>query len=517
MLNNIKTALPVKGRAVFLIGDDMKTKKINRILLCILTAFLALFSVFESALSIKTKADEASEETVTYSDVLDDLKKDETFDETQYPEKADDYSLQVIQLAESTDGELLVYVYQPSHSTKDLTATEIRLSAPRTGVVASFSDYKLTLISENGVFDKYLVEGFSIFVEDVVRYYEIVQIVRPWDFTIDKESETNNTYNTVPYAVAKRYACYNFDGKYYVSCDKIEVAYVTDKYVGFVRYEDNYNLFGRTCDSHFVAFKTDIPIENLVSAKIGYSYGTVKQEYSASGFGTYEEDGLTFIQNYRYTNGPVYETEKTLKASERVEIETGGIFNRTYSWTQIQTMTDFLSNDEDAEFTTEASEAFEKMDWVFRFYESDYSLDGAVNFGYWEKNYTRVSNVTIIELTYAVGDDCYTIGVVDNKQTGSSTPSGTVTPDYSKNLYDLLKIVLIILVIGFLLSILLPILPKIFGVVFAVFKWIIKALWWIISFPFNLLGKRKKKQDSAPDGRSNSPPHPQNPEKQKKK
>ncbi|UKI52459.1 MAG: hypothetical protein L6V79_02950 [Clostridium sp.] len=60
----------------------------------------------------------ARAESITYSEVLDDLKKDTSFKPENYPTKADDYSLQIIQLAESTDKELFVYVYQPSGKPK---------------------------------------------------------------------------------------------------------------------------------------------------------------------------------------------------------------------------------------------------------------------------------------------------------------------------------------------------------------------------------------------------------------
>ena len=54
----------------------------------------------------------------SYSDVLDDLSKDESFSTTNYPFDSDDYSLSLIQIAESEDGELFVYVYQPSGKVK---------------------------------------------------------------------------------------------------------------------------------------------------------------------------------------------------------------------------------------------------------------------------------------------------------------------------------------------------------------------------------------------------------------
>lgn len=67
-------------------------------------------------------------ETSGYSDVLADLQKDEAFVASEYVENLTDYSLQVIQIAESEDDELFVYVYQPSGQTKDLRASSIAFS-----------------------------------------------------------------------------------------------------------------------------------------------------------------------------------------------------------------------------------------------------------------------------------------------------------------------------------------------------------------------------------------------------
>lgn len=49
-----------------------------------------------------------------YSNVLTDLMQDESFDTSAYPVNNSDYSISVIQIAESASKELLVYVYQPA-------------------------------------------------------------------------------------------------------------------------------------------------------------------------------------------------------------------------------------------------------------------------------------------------------------------------------------------------------------------------------------------------------------------
>lgn len=123
----------------------------------------------------------------------------------------------------------------------------------------------------------------------------------------------------------------------------------------------------------------------------------------------------------------------------------------------------------------------------------------------------------IIDITVSTGEKETVIPVVMNPIDIVPGPTPPVNTESDAKVIPVF-LFLVALVILVLLSVsLFPILKPIFSVVFTMFKWIIKALWWIIAFPFNLLGKRKKKQDSAPDGRSNAPPHPQNPEKQKKK
>ena len=72
-------------------------------------------------------AQTASAAASPYSDALEDLRKDETFDVSEYPATSGDYSLHVIQLAESEQGELLIYVYQPA-ARSDVQAWTMRLN-----------------------------------------------------------------------------------------------------------------------------------------------------------------------------------------------------------------------------------------------------------------------------------------------------------------------------------------------------------------------------------------------------
>ncbi|MCX4362715.1 MAG: hypothetical protein OSJ74_04975 [Clostridia bacterium] len=62
-----------------------------------------------------------------YSEVLDDLQRDIEFSVDDYPSNTSDYSIKMIQIAESTTKELFIYTYQPSQLTKYLVATQIKM------------------------------------------------------------------------------------------------------------------------------------------------------------------------------------------------------------------------------------------------------------------------------------------------------------------------------------------------------------------------------------------------------
>lgn len=131
------------------------------------------------------KSFEVKAEGIIYTNVLEDLRKDTSFDPGNYPAKADDYSLKIIQLAETVNKELFVYVYQPSGS--KVKASSVNLSTEANDKI-SYRNYKLTLTSESGTLFKYKVQNFSVKSESA-RYYAISSVYRPFDENID-----DNTY-----------------------------------------------------------------------------------------------------------------------------------------------------------------------------------------------------------------------------------------------------------------------------------------------------------------------------------
>lgn len=258
-----------------------------------------------------------------YSGVLDDLQKDETFNPDDYPAIDDDYSLQVIQIAESTAGELFVYVYQPAANVKPLTATQINMSltddfAPydyednvdnvgsntggngesgndgvfggedggghgggggsfhslerATDTQSSTYLYDLTLLNRNGVFAKYKVSGFTV-NGSMVRYYNITSIYREFNKDLgDEPTGGSDTIVEVSFPVGKLFTVETaVNGQITYSCEKHKVVEVLKPFFGHIRYTDDNGWTKKSCDSHFVAFSTDWQIDELYLAELEYT------------------------------------------------------------------------------------------------------------------------------------------------------------------------------------------------------------------------------------------------------
>lgn len=441
------------------------TRTMKTRIACMLLAFIAVFCTVITTVQTPVFA---RAESITYSGVMEDLKKDTSFKPENYPSKADDYSLQIIQLAESANKELFVYVYQPSGKAKNFKASSINISTTINDSI-SYLNYKLELLNSNGVFYKYKVSGLMV-KDDKVRYYAISSIYRPFDESIDKQASGGNTVTEVNYAVNKQYAFGSINGKPYVNCVDIETIVVTDKFVGFVRYPDGFKLYVGACDSHFVAFNTNKPMDKLLEADVYYT----TQEYSSS-WAAFVGENETFgekADKYAY-----------LKYTDKVEHTGGGWFAGTYKWDRIQTVDDFIKNEDreqifsgavidvkiSSKLTDAALNELKGKKWVLRFTETDYTLwSGQGTYGTFS---TIVGDVTILRLKFETDGITYNLGVIDNKQTGGKEPSNETDIDISLNKRG--KMILYLLMLILLIILLAPILP-----------YVLQAIVWIISLPF---------------------------------
>ena len=385
----------------------------------ILTMIFAFVVVVCTVLTaVHTKQFETKAEG--YSGVLQDLQKDKSFQSGNYPLNENDSSLQLIQVAESTEKELFLYVYQPSGETKNFTASSMNLS---------------TTINENISFLNYKLEKLS-----------------------------------VNFAVNKQYTFGKINGKEYVSCVDLETIEITDKFVGFVRYENGFNLYASACDSHFVAFNTDKRIDSLLEADVYYT--TQKYRWSFINFVGEKETFGEIEDKYAY-----------LKYPDKVEHTGDGLFEGTYKWDRIESVEKFTGSEDKTKIfksrggdqsavtlTDEALNELKGKKWVLRFTETDYIVQSGGTTGATTANSTLVGDVTILRLKFVTDGITYNLGVIDNKQTGGREPSnepggiggsGCVSADGKKLLYAISGLIALI--------ILAPLLPMVVnGIVFAI-------------------------------------------------
>ena len=452
--------------------------------------FVTLCVFLTGAQSFSAVAAE-SENEKTASGVLEDLSKDASFSAENYPSSAKDYSLQIIQLAESTDKELFVYVYQPSGD--KVKASSINISTTINDDI-SFFNYSLELLNFEGTLFKYKVTGFEV-KKDPVRYYAISSIYRPFDAGIGDEKSSNNTINEVNYAVNRQYCFGEINGKPYVNCADIETIVITDKFVGFVRYPDGFKLFtgAGACDSHFVAFNTDKKIDKLFEADVYYTTQKVSYDFFTEDSPFSIKFGDSKTDNYAY-----------LKYTDKVEHTGGGFFAGTYKWDRIQSVDDFIKNEDrttvyygavlnskvSSKLTDEALNELKGKKWVLRFTETSYNKAPKSGMGaatYYHAETTMVGNVTILRLKFETDGITYNLGVIDNKQTGSTEPSNSTDIKVEPNATG--KGILYLILFVLLLVMLAPLLP-----------YILNAVVFIVSLPIKLFleiiksSKEKRKE-----------------------
>ncbi|MBQ8749243.1 MAG: hypothetical protein IJZ29_02075 [Clostridia bacterium] len=384
------------------------------------------------------------------------------------------------------NNELFVYVFTPSLSPTLSPATSINM-AVNGGDNPTYSNYKLRLINSNGKFAKYIVVDFVI-SETSFRCYEISSIFRAFNELYDSTPTGDNTISEVSFAVGKLYTFETTDnGTIVAGCRLVDVIEITDKYVGFVRYEGGVStipnlMFGMdndtSVDSHFVAFSTDRRIDKLMTADIVFK--SQRSIYTSQSvlLGLVNASSKT-----EYGDILEHQTKLTDKDNISGSIPHGYFSNTTFEWNKIQTVAEFIDTENrsdmygcgifnsvtDKKLTTLAYNSIKEKQWVLRFALTPYSNTSvrvATNISDVVIK-TAVSDVSILRLTFETDEQYYSLGVVDNKQTGSSTPSNVTTTTTSINedkAMDALKIIvaLLLLVLLFVvLSYIMPVIAKI--------------------------------------------------------
>lgn len=441
----------------------IKKKIFNKKTLCVF--ILLICCLFTSMFSCSNVAFAEETEEIVYSDVLVDLQKDENFDVENYPVNLEDYSLQVIQVAESVNDELFVYVYQPSGEQIDLQATSINISTTINEDL-SFTNYKLSLLNSNNTLYKYKVENFTV-TDSSIRYYEISSIYRPYNefFDSDLEIVGDNEINEVAFDVSKQFKFETSEsGEISMSVSDIDTVEVTSRYDGFIEYPNGFKWFASDCNAYFVAFSTDKNIDYLLEADVYYT----EKEYT-----TQKAWGSVLYTNY----GEPVEKYAYLTYDSIAE-NNPGIGNK-YVWNRIESISDFKAGleEDDVTLSEDAELNLQGKEWVLRFAETEI-FTSPITFGNQSINGKIIENVSVLRLAFLSNGDYYNLGVIDNKVSADLEPDGTVKPEWPWWLWLILAIVLLL--------ILSPFLPTILSFVWSVVKFILKGVWYLITAPFSI-------------------------------
>ena len=393
-------------------------------------------------------------EETTSADVLDELQHDSTFNADDYPElsledlsKAGKPLLEVIQVAESKEDKLYIYVYQPTNNTIDLKATAISMSCKYSsnGQDLDPSPYDLTLVSTSGVFDKYLVEDYKV-SNDAYRYYNIVAIYREFNASIDTNTDGADSVEKA-IAVGQQWCVYYLNDSLVYEMGTFETLEIEVQYTGSLAFSEGItigNIFGSFTWGHswFVAFNVeDYIVEHIYDAKLSYS---VRPMTRVIGVGSSGE----------WSYGDFVGKEIWLKDTDTASYDGGGLFAKEYSWNRISSSEDFIANAEaqDVTISEECKNKLKESQWVFAFAETEkdeYYSEGAT-----VTIQSDIDDVTILTLHFVdINHKIYNLGVVgdrvnpDNESDGYGGMDTDLVDDLNKALVTIYTILIIIVAV----------------------------------------------------------------------
>lgn len=490
----------------------MKNNVIKKSIIWICVFALA-FSFF-AVLFVPAQAE--TDYSAIYTDVMEDLALDSDFNSEDYKYDSTQTMFDVISIAESDAGELFLYLFQGCATEKlYYPAIEARISQSLDEDDPVPKDYKLTLLSRYNGFAKYKVEGLKV-KSDIVRRYQIIQIAREyseidWFNSNAPTYDSTQTIRTRVCAVKQNWTVYTLsDGTVEYGYTYLDVVEITDRFDGFIRYSDGFFLHAEKCtDGHFIAFNTDWNMDKVIDADVSFYTQTHNyiDKVGTANDKSYFSDDLTY-------NKVVLKNQETPTVESVGSTSGGGLFAKKYTWKRIQSVSEFLNSEKDY-LSEETKTALQNKKWVFRFKETQYTsvdqytyaTDTSVIPTVWYSTTVRsvrVTEVSIMRIHFELDGESYNLGVVCNKVSSDMIPDGEHTTadgvnetlkeffaNFSKGLKDFFSILIIIIVVV-LVAIFCP---WVFTLLWLGIKFVFKALWWIIAFPFNLIGKAVKKKN----------------------
>ena len=449
--------------------------------------------------------------TSNYTDVLDDLRKDESFNVKDYPSMTLEYlneinndsdltndqaHLEVMQIAESTSKELYLYVYQPIDDELDLTATAISMSCEfsEDGQNIKPIIYNLELVSSYTVFDKYVVKDFVV-SDEVYRYYNIVAIYRDYNSLIDNITSGGEAEGfEIGISVGQQWCVNYLNDTIIYEMATFETLDVNINYTGNCEFSDGFKL-GDMVGAHnwglcwFIAFDLeDYTAERIYDADLSYKIRDMSYSQGA---------GLSGEPIYGEWSDNIYVTLTDIEGSNnKGSYDGGGLLSKEYTWNRISKSADFIKNleDQDILISDDVKSVINSNQWVFAFAETEKSMvTGMYSVTTFSKD---ISKVTILRIHFRdIYDNIYNLGVVSdrvNPDNKSDIFGNGIDIDELQEWFE--KIMMLVGLI--VLLVLLGYCPSILNIIIQVFKYIFDGIIAILTLPikfFKWLFKDKKK------------------------
>ena len=469
-----------------------KRRMVSNIKKATLATLLIIISLFSTIFTpITAFAQENSYEKTP----LTELSKADNFNVEDFKEDPSDYSIKVIQIAESNEGKLNIFTFQPARNTVDLKASSINISYgfSSNGENLTPKNYSLKLISTEGCFDKYEVVDYSV-TNDEYRYYNIVSIYRRLsDKVPTDENVSGGTTTEKAYTVGQQWLAYTVNGVTKYEMNTFDTLEVTTNYTGYLRMNTDIvtNIFqssttGKFVHMWFIAFNLeDYIAEHIYNADLSFTTQQYNDKYTNSNY-----TGRTWIDEE-----PIPETVY-LSDVDSVSVESNlniPFLKEAYTYKRIMKAEDFIKTFEDqgGEFSEEAKTHLLASQWVFAFKETVYSSSTSVQgVTIYQTDYgVQIADASILRVKFMdINHNTYDLGVVNDKTTADDIVDGYA--DGILGLTNSMKEIAAIIssLLGLVgLLILANFCPPLFNVLIIFFKAIFNGFIWLLSFVFEIL------------------------------
>ena len=470
-----------------------RIKKVITISIIIIYAFMLILNAL---IMIPLKL--VSAEDIEYSDILDDLTKDKTFNTGNYDKKTitdyitvngdedetnDIQAVKIIHIAESTSKELYIYTYQclngSDNESLNLECLEIAIWTEYVNNGKEFHPelYELELVDEESVFNKYVVKDFVV-SDEVYRHYCISEIFREFNEKIDKKIQGVEDIKKAE-SVGQQWVCYFFNDNLVYEMAKLDVVEIEVTGVDSIRFEDGLtigSLAGQLTagDAWFVSFNVEnYDVAHIYDADLKYKridcmYSVLNRKESVlKDYGDYISVYLTDSEGKNGSGS--YDGQ--------------GWFSKDFEWNRISTGTEFKQSmlDQKVTLSPELSNTLDNSEWVFAFCETPYKLE-TINYGLYVdsfKYYSDINSVAILRLHFRTPQGTYNLGTVADIVSPDNIPGGYGGGIDLSGLKDSLEDLLAILAVIALLVLL--------GVAMPVLKYVLDFVIWLVKLPFKVI------------------------------